>query len=148
MPLIDAPSWGVFSLLTGPTALAVLAVIVGAWRRWWSLPAAVLAANLTSYVLKRLIGRERPPAEQWLVEASNYSLPSGHATGAAAFAMALTLIIGWRAWSLLAWVGGSGDRSLAPGVGCPLGGRRSHGLDSRGDCGDCHVVDFLKVNSR
>lgn len=105
MPLIDAPSWGVFSLLTGPTALAVLAVIVGAWRRWWSLPAAVLAANLTSHVLKRLIGRERPPAEQWLVEASNYSLPSGHATGAAAFAMALTLIIGWRAWSLLAWVG-------------------------------------------
>ena len=80
MPLIDAPSWGVFSLLTGPTALAVL---------------AVLAANLTSHVLKRLIGRERPPAEQWLVEASNYSLPSGHATGAAAFAMALTLIIGW-----------------------------------------------------
>ena len=58
MPLIDAPSWGVFSLLTGPTALAVL------------------AANLTSRVLKRLIGRERPPAEQWLVEASNYSLPS------------------------------------------------------------------------
>ena len=46
-------------------------------------------------MLKRLIGRERPPAEQWLVEASNYSLPSGHATGAAAFAMALTLIIGW-----------------------------------------------------
>ena len=85
MPLIDAPSWGVFSLLTDPTALAVL------------------AANLTSHVLKRLIGRERPPAEQWLVEASNYSLPSGHATGAAAFAMALTLIIGWRAWSLLAW---------------------------------------------
>lgn len=88
MPLIDAPSWGVFSLLTGPTALAVL---------------AVLAANLTSHVLKRLIGRERPPAEQWLVEASNYSLPSGHATGAAAFAMALTLIIRWRAWLLLAW---------------------------------------------
>lgn len=128
MPLIDAPSWGVFSLLTGPTALAVLAVL------------AVLAANLTSHVLKRLIGRERPPAEQWLVEASNYSLPSGHATGAAAFAMALTLIIRLG--------GGSGDRSLAPGVGCPLGGRRSHGLDSRGDCGDCHVVDFLKVNSR
>ena len=129
MPLIDAPSWGVFSLFTGPTALAVL---------------AVLAANLTSHVLKRLIGRERPPAEQWLVEASNYSLPSGHATGAAAFAMALTLIIRWRAWSLLAWVG-----ALAPpGVGCPLGGRRSHGMDSRGDCGGCHVVDFLKVNSR
>lgn len=125
MPLIDAPSWGVFSLLTGPTALAVL---------------AVLAANLTSHVLKRLIGRERPPAEQWLVEASNYSLPSGHATGAAAFAMALTLIIRLG--------GGSGDRSLAPGVGCPLGGRRSHGMDSRGDCGGCHVADFLKVNSR
>lgn len=125
MPLIDAPSWGVFSLLTGPTALAVL---------------AVLAANLTSHVLKRLIGRERPPAEQWLVEASNYSLPSGHATGAAAFAMALTLIIRLG--------GGSGDRSLAPGVGCPLGGRRSRGMDSRGDCGGCHVVDFPKVNSR
>lgn len=120
MPLIDAPSWGVFSLLTDPTALAVL---------------AVLAANLTSHVLKRLIGRERPPAEQWLVEASNYSLPSGHATGAAAFAMALTLIIRLG--------GGS-----SPGVGCPLGGRRSHGMDSRGDCGGCHVVDFLKVNSR
>lgn len=128
MPLIDAPSWGVFSLLTGPTALAVLAVL------------AVLAANLTSHVLKRLIGRERPPAEQWLVEASNYSLPSGHATGAAAFAMALTLIIRLG--------GGPGDRSLAPGVECPLGGRRSHGMDSRGDCGGCHVVDFLKVNSR
>lgn len=80
MPLIDAPSWGVFSLLTDLTALAVL---------------AVLAANLASHVLKRLIGRERPPAEQWLVEASNCSLPSGHATGAAAFAMALTLIIAW-----------------------------------------------------
>jgi len=90
--LIDAPSWGVFSLFTGPTALAVL------------------AANLASHVLRRVIGRERPP-----VDASNHSLPSGHATAAAAFAMALTLIIGWRVWSLIAWVG-----ALVIGLSRPL----------------------------
>ncbi len=100
---------------TGPTAMGLLAILLGAG---WAvrvrrvdpllLPAAVLAANLASHLAKRLIGRERPPVEEWLIDVGNHALPSGHATGTAAFAMALTLLLWsrggwWRMPVVIAW---------------------------------------------
>lgn len=81
-------------------ALAVAAVAVFRSRpRWLYLPAAVLAANLLSHVLKAVIGRERPGLELQLIYEYNPAMPSGHAMGAAAFAMAVTfLLAGRRPW--------------------------------------------------
>lgn len=92
--------------VTGPTAMAVLALLIamveyGRTRRWavWLLPAAVLAANLASHLLKALIGRERPPEAYRLIVETNPAFPSGHATGVAAVAAVLTL---WW-WPRLRW---------------------------------------------
>ena len=116
MPPIDAPEdtlrgfLHLFSMVTGPTAVALLAVAVGLARRgrWLLLPGTVLVANLASHVLKRVVGRERPPEGEWLVEVSSASFPSGHATGAAAGAAALTFLLGWRVLVGLVWLGAGG----------------------------------------
>lgn len=92
--------------VTGPTFTGLLALLLGVgWaaraRRVVPLllPAMVLTANLVSHLLKRLIGRERPPVEEWLIDVGNHALPSGHATATAAFAMALTLLLWpWGGW--------------------------------------------------
>lgn len=95
-----------YVLLYGVVAAGVM-IASGGPRvvRWLMLPAAVLAANLASAVLKRVIGRERPPLELQLVEQLNPALPSGHATGVAAAALALTVLARGRArWvAVLAW---------------------------------------------
>lgn len=84
--------------VTGPTAMAVLALLIAGAefarsRRWavWLLPVAVLAANLASHLLKAFIGRERPPEPYRLIAETNPAFPSGHATGVAAVATVLTL---------------------------------------------------------
>ncbi|HHU67095.1 phosphatase PAP2 family protein [Corynebacterium sp.] len=119
-PLVDVAV--VLAPVTGPTAVGLLALLLGVgWavrarrRGPLLLPGAVLAANLISHLLKRLIGRERPPVEEWLIEVGNQALPSGHATGTAAFATALTLLLwargGWwrvpvvASWGLSVLVG-------------------------------------------
>lgn len=102
------------SHLTGPTAMALLAIAIAAVcilrtrQVWWvAAPVAVLIANLLSHVLKAVIGRERPPVAGRLIEETNFAFPSGHATGAAALAMILTL---WwwprhRFATALVWLG-------------------------------------------
>lgn len=93
----------ILTLLTGPTLVwfysIVVAVVV---QKLWP-PIAVGVANLTSHVAKRLIDRPRPDAAYHLVEETNAAIPSGHSVGAAAFAMAITLLAR-RWWTLLLWV--------------------------------------------
>lgn len=86
-----------FTKATGPTAMAIIAIVVslilylrerrkGSPRLLVLLPAlGVLLANGTSFVLKRLINRHRPPLEDQLLYHFNPSMPSGHAVGAFAF---------------------------------------------------------------
>ncbi|WP_245802108.1 phosphatase PAP2 family protein [Corynebacterium pacaense] len=91
-----------FTTLTGPTFMWIYSIIVGcATRRIWP-PVAVGAANIISHVLKKVVDKQRPGASQ-LVEETNASLPSGHAVGAAAFAMVLTLLVR-RWWVSAVWL--------------------------------------------
>ncbi|WIM71724.1 hypothetical protein QP028_08485 [Corynebacterium suedekumii] len=89
--------------VTGPTAMAVLALLIamvdyGRTRRWavWLLPAAVLAANLASHLLKALIGRERPPEVYRLIVETSPAFPSVTPPG-------------WRRWRRCSPCGGGRD---------------------------------------
>lgn len=93
----------VFTILTGPTLMWIYSLIAAVVMRTTFPPLAVGAANLLSHVLKKVIERPRPDASTHLVVETNYSMPSGHAVGAAAFAMAVTLLIR-RWWVLILWV--------------------------------------------
>lgn len=110
----DLLTWLVvpFTKATGPTAMAIIAIVVslilylserrkGSPRLLVFLPAVgVLLANGTSYVLKRLINRHRPPLEDQLLYHFNPSMPSGHAVGAFALATAVALVFK-KSWTLL-----------------------------------------------
>lgn len=93
----------VFTILTGPTLVWIYSLITGVIMRTVFPPLAVGAANLLSHVLKRVIERPRPDASTHLVVETNYSMPSGHAVGAAAFAMVMTLMIR-RWWVFFVWL--------------------------------------------
>lgn len=102
-------------------ALAVAGVAVFRPRpRWLYLPVAVLSANLLSHALKAVIGRERPGLELQLIYEYNPAMPSGHAMGAAAFAMAVTLLLAgqrpWLAAGLWALAAATGVTRLYLGV--------------------------------
>jgi membrane-associated phospholipid phosphatase len=91
--------------------LTVVGFLLVRRRRWLALAAFVLAegmAPLLSTVLKALVDRPRPPGG--LVVAIGSSLPSGHATYAAATCVALLLLFTRpgtrrRSWSALAVLG-------------------------------------------
>ena len=72
----------------------------GTWAPLGFLVAAYVGALLAYNVGKRLVGRRRPPLATWLVGASGYALPSGHATQSAAVYAALAVVLippGWTA---------------------------------------------------
>lgn len=93
-----------FTTLTRPLFLLGLAGILGLWWRSVFPPLAVGAANLSSHLLKQLIDRPRPDPAGHLVTETNPAMPSGHAVGAAAFAMVITLLFR-RWWVLWLWLG-------------------------------------------
>ena len=86
--------------------VAVLAPVAGwlAWQRKWRLVVLVVAGGALigwlTELLKSIFDRARPSYD-WPIEASGYSYPSGHASGAAAMATVLVLVF-WpvvpRAW--------------------------------------------------
>lgn len=91
----------VFSHLGDPVVLVVLAIVATAalWRRSRSvlpsivpLGALVVAAAIEA-TAKAVIGRPRPPVVFHLLAESDASFPSGHATGSAAFYVALALVL-------------------------------------------------------
>lgn len=89
------------SHLGDPVVLILLAVVVTVllWRKHGrALPtllptAALVMASIIEASAKQLIGRPRPPVMYHLLVESDASFPSGHATGSAAFYLALALVI-------------------------------------------------------
>jgi membrane-associated phospholipid phosphatase len=89
--------------LGSTAAMALLAVAVGAWC--WALGrradavlvvGAMAGASLVFTVLKNILNRSRPPVDGRLVDVTNESLPSGHAT--MSFVVTGTIVV-------LAWAG-------------------------------------------
>jgi YegS/Rv2252/BmrU family lipid kinase len=83
--------------LTVYTAVLVVALFVRGYRRaaYWTTT-VMLGAALTTWVLKRLVERQRPAWEDPLHTLTTYSFPSGHASGIASamgVAIVLTLML-------------------------------------------------------
>lgn len=91
----------VLSHLGDPAVLVVVALIATAllWRKFRTvLPTvvpigALLVASVIEATAKRIIDRPRPPVIYHLVTEADASFPSGHATGSAAFYVALALVL-------------------------------------------------------
>ncbi|MET0187755.1 MAG: phosphatase PAP2 family protein [Pseudonocardia sediminis] len=89
-------------------ASAVLAVVVGGVL-WWRgrrgdavyLIATMATASLVFTIIKRILDRPRPPADLRVIEASNESLPSGHATMSAVVLASIVIVF----WPQLAALG-------------------------------------------
>lgn len=91
--------------------LSLLIATILAWRyrlyTWWYalyLPATLILASLTTWLLKRLIGRDRPQLFEAIVALpADMAFPSGHTTQASAFFLALWLMspVYLRSWLLL-----------------------------------------------
>lgn len=90
--------------------------VVWRWRRgdWTGMEALVGSwggALVVYSVVKRIVGRARPPVELALGDAPGWSFPSGHTTGSAAVYTALVLlvvaIVGRQAlrWAIVAGAG-------------------------------------------
>ncbi len=106
---VEARSGGLTAVATtittigGTVAMAVLAIAVGAWC-WYRgrradavlVVGTMAGAGLVFRGFKVLLHRPRPPAATQLVQETNESLPSGHAT--MSIAVIGTLVV-------LAWVG-------------------------------------------
>lgn len=113
---VSAPGLAFFEVLTVAGSSAVLvpvamiiALVLGAARR--RAEAALLLASLAAssglvYVIKAIVGRDRPAlweTEQWYWGSS---FPSGHTTSTAALSTALALCVGqiWPRWGKVAMV--------------------------------------------
>jgi membrane-associated phospholipid phosphatase len=91
----------VFVHIGDPGVLPLLAVVAAVllWTRFRAvfpsvLPlGALLVADAIGLVGKKVIDRPRPPVAYHLVAESDASFPSGHATGSAAFFLALALVL-------------------------------------------------------
>ena len=98
-----SPAIILFTQLTGPTLMFAYALAWGLVRKSATAPIAVGLANLISHFLKKALERPRPSATEHLVVETNFSFPSGHAVGAAAFAVAVGYSVN-RWWKLTLWV--------------------------------------------
>lgn len=80
---------GTTSMTAVTAAVMVICFIAKRWRAGITIGSTVALAVGLSTILKMLIDRPRP--EDGIVAVATNSLPSGHATTAAAFAVALAL---------------------------------------------------------
>lgn len=89
-------TWLGSSYVLAPSVLLAMALLAARRQRaaacWFGL--AYFGASLTTWLLKKAIGRERPMPHATLevVAPADWSFPSGHATHAAAFALGLWLL--------------------------------------------------------
>lgn len=84
---------------TSAVILGLAVVVAAIWRArtpttWLmaAVPMSVIVNEVAVSLLKVMIGRERPPVVQQLVEATSASLPSGHTASATAFVTATVMI--------------------------------------------------------
>jgi undecaprenyl-diphosphatase len=81
--------------------LGVVLLVMFLWQRRWgaavSLFLVVVGAQVLNNILKQAFQRERPNPVSGLIDAQQFSFPSGHAMVAAAF----YLFIAYMAWRLL-----------------------------------------------
>lgn len=96
-------------LVVTAIGLAALATLRH-WHGFMTLALSVAATELVVEVVKVLVERQRPPAEDALTQASGFSFPSGHAATAVAVYAVLALVLGRRCCDrtriVLAVVGG------------------------------------------
>ncbi|WP_084542185.1 phosphatase PAP2 family protein [Calidithermus chliarophilus] len=90
----------------GPLSLVIFAYFLSTHQPWkgWFFAFAVGGAAGLNLLAKAFFGRERPDLFTPLVLEPNYSFPSGHATGSAAFVSALVVLAWytrWRWWAVL-----------------------------------------------
>ena len=91
----------VVSALGSFVSLSIVGVLFGIWlwRRGWHVALAVaplaslVLANLASTATKALFDRERPPVALRAIKVTQAAFPSGHATDAAAFFLAVSLTL-------------------------------------------------------
>ncbi|MGI8911935.1 MAG: phosphatase PAP2 family protein [Rubrobacteraceae bacterium] len=106
---LDAPMRLVTALGYYSVVIPLLAVSVLLFYRWgWKLSATLLLVStaggtLLTTVLKAVFRRARPEVFDSGYTASFYSFPSGHATVAAGFYGALTLLIAYRLRGRARW---------------------------------------------
>ncbi|RDI68671.1 phosphatase PAP2 family protein [Nocardia pseudobrasiliensis] len=78
------------------TAVTVVCCALYAWQRRWSpmlfVGITAAGAGLLVSVVKRTVGRERPPIDDRLVIVAHQSFPSGHTLGSTAVVGALTTL--------------------------------------------------------
>jgi len=115
---------------TAAMAVVAAAVSLALWLRRMRVDALFLAAtaagaSIVFRLLKSVLDRPRPPEVDRLVNETNESLPSGHATMSVAVLGALLVLVwGWcgvraRAWlvaAVVVWVGAVGASRLYLGV--------------------------------
>ena len=84
---------------TSAVILGLAVVVAVIWRArtpstWLmaAVPLSVIVNEVVVSVLKVMIGRERPPVMQQLVEATSASLPSGHTASATALVTAIVMV--------------------------------------------------------
>lgn len=93
----------VFSAITSPTATWLYSLLVGVkFRKIWP-PILVGLANIVNRTIKEIVDRPRPPTATYILNETNPSMPSGHAAGAAALAMCITLLVR-KWWTIAVWL--------------------------------------------
>lgn len=97
-------TWLGSSYVLVPMTLLLMAALATSrqWPAACGLGLTYFGASLTTWLLKAAFGRERPILHAWVeMSPADASFPSGHATHAAAFALALWLFAtrhGWPRW--------------------------------------------------
>lgn len=118
-PALTAIMLTVTNLLAPVTFAAIVSIFCAVWvwrtRELWRpfvLIASMVAAMVTSTLLKLLFGRDRPPHATMITPLElDYSFPSGHTIGIAVFVLILGYLLYSRRFQIhhaIAWaIGGS-----------------------------------------
>lgn len=103
LQVLTAPGLTIFRVVV-LAPVAVRYAVRGRWLVTGFILVATLSVGPLTLVLKELIGRVRPTADDPLVGATGLSFPSGHASGAATLAGVLLVLMWpvvasrWRMW--------------------------------------------------
>lgn len=79
----------------GMTIICLVLLILPATRITAGVPAVIiaLATQVFEKIIKQIVGRERPPLSDRIMEATGYSFPSGHSTTSMAVFLVLIYVV-------------------------------------------------------